>query len=64
MTSRNFLLGHLDEGEDSVGTHITLDHMAATPLGMWVEVTVNITEVKGRMISIEFECNYVVGNAA
>jgi fluoroacetyl-CoA thioesterase len=56
MTSRNFLLEHLDEGEDSVGTHITLDHMAATPMGMWVEVTVNITEVKGRMISIEFEC--------
>ena len=56
MTSRNFLLQHLDEGEDSVGTHITLDHMVATPLGMWVDVTVNITEVKGRMISIEFEC--------
>jgi fluoroacetyl-CoA thioesterase len=56
MTSRNFLLEHLDEGEDSVGTRIVLDHMAATPLDMWVEVTVNITEVKGRMISIVFEC--------
>lgn len=56
MTSRNFLLEHLDEGEDSVGTRIAFDHMAATPLGMWVEVKVSITEVKGRMITIELEC--------
>lgn len=56
MTSRNFLLEHLDEGEDTVGTSIAVDHMAATPLGMWVEVTVNVTEVKGRMVSFEIAC--------
>jgi predicted thioesterase len=56
MTCRNFLLEYLDEGEDSVGTRIAFDHMAATPLGMWVDVTVSITEVKGRMISFDIEC--------
>src|SRR5256885_14495650 len=30
MTCRNLLLEHLDEGEDSVGTRVEIDHLAAT----------------------------------
>ncbi len=30
-TCRDLLLEHLDEGEDSVGTRVELDHLAATP---------------------------------
>lgn len=56
MTSRNFLLQFLDDGEDSVGTHIAIDHLAATPVDMWVEVKVDITEVKGRMVTLEVAC--------
>jgi len=56
MTSRNYLLQHLDEGEDSVGTHIAIDHLAATPLDMWVDVKVDVIEVKGRMVTLEVAC--------
>jgi len=56
MTSRDLLLAHSDEGEDSVGTRIAIDHMAATLLGMWVEITVTVTEVKGRMVSLDVAC--------
>jgi fluoroacetyl-CoA thioesterase len=31
---RDFLLEHLDAGEDSVGTQVVIDHLAATPLGL------------------------------
>jgi predicted thioesterase len=55
MTSRELLLPHLDAGEDSVGTRIELDHLAATLLGMTAEITVRIVEVNGRALSIEFE---------
>jgi len=55
MTSRELLLPHLDAGEDSVGTRIELDHLAATLLGMTVEITVRILEVNGRAVSLEFE---------
>ena len=51
MTCRDFLLEHSDAGEDSVGTRIELDHTAPTLLGMWVEVSVAIVEVKGRAVS-------------
>ncbi len=36
-TCRDFLLQHLDEGEDSVGTHVSIDHLAATPVRFVVE---------------------------
>ena len=51
---RNFLLGHLDAGEDSVGTHVSLDHLAATPLGMSVLIEVRIAEVDRRKVVFGF----------
>jgi predicted thioesterase len=53
IACRNLLLEHLDPGEDSVGTRVELDHLAATLMGMKVEFSVTITEVKGRAISFE-----------
>ena len=52
---RNMLLEHLDSGEDSVGTRVELDHIAATLLGMAVTLTVTIAEIKGRAVTLEIE---------
>lgn len=38
---------YMDEGEISLGTSISVSHLAATPPGMTVEVTVTCLEVKG-----------------
>ncbi|MBK6867515.1 MAG: LysR family transcriptional regulator [Burkholderiales bacterium] len=53
VSCRNLLLQHLDAGEDSVGTRVELDHMAATLMGQTVELTVTIAELKGRAVSFE-----------
>ena len=53
IACRELLLGHLDPGEDSVGTRVELDHLAATLLGMKVELNVTIGEVKGRAVSFD-----------
>ena len=37
VTCRELLLAHLDPGEDSVGTRVEIDHLAATLLGMKVD---------------------------
>jgi predicted thioesterase len=50
MTCRDLLLEHLDAGEDSVGTRVEIDHLAATPLGLDVEITATVAEVKGRQV--------------
>jgi fluoroacetyl-CoA thioesterase len=45
------LLGdHLDQGEGSLGTHVDVSHLAATPPGMTVKVDVEVAEVQGRKI--------------
>jgi predicted thioesterase len=55
VTCREFLLQHLDAGEDSVGTRVELDHLAATLMGMDVEVSARVAEVKGRAVAFEVE---------
>ena len=51
---RDFLLQHLDAGEDSVGAHVAIDHLAATPLGLKVTVAAKIVEVDRRKVTFEF----------
>ena len=55
MAARELLLEHLEPGEDSVGTRVELDHLAATLLGMPVELKVTVAEVKGRAIILDVE---------
>jgi predicted thioesterase len=53
-TCRDFLLPHLDPGEDSVGAHVSIDHLAATPLGLQVRIEVRVAEVDRRKVVFEF----------
>jgi len=55
VACRNLVLPHLDAGEDSVGTRVEMDHIAATPLGMAVELSVRLAEVNGRALVFELE---------
>ncbi len=57
MTCREMLLEHLDAGEDSVGTRVEIDHLAATLLGMTVEISVRAEEVKGRAVTFAVEAH-------
>ena len=51
---RDWLVGHLDPGEDSVGTHVTIDHLAATPLSLTVSIEVKVAEVDRRKVTFHF----------
>ena len=51
---RDFLLQHLDAGEDSVGTHVSIDHLAATPMGLEVQIDIEIAEVDRRKVVFRF----------
>ncbi len=53
ITCRDLILQHTDDNEDSVGTHISVAHTGATPLGAWVEITATVTAVDGRAVSFE-----------
>jgi predicted thioesterase len=51
---RDYLLQHLDPGEDSVGAHVSIDHLAPTPLGLQVTIEVKVAEVDRRKVTFEF----------
>ena len=53
-TCRDMLLEHLDEGEDSVGAHVSIDHLAPTPMGLSVTVQVRVAEIDRRKVVFEF----------
>ena len=53
-TCRDFLLEHLDPGEDSVGAHVSIDHLAATPLGLKVTIDVKLVEIDRRRVTFQF----------
>jgi predicted thioesterase len=51
---RDWLVQHLDAGLDSVGTHVTIDHLAATPLGLEVTIEAKVAEIDRRKVVFEF----------
>jgi fluoroacetyl-CoA thioesterase len=50
------LAPHLGEGEKTVGTHVDLSHLAATPIGMRVAAEVELVAVEGRKLRFKVEC--------
>lgn len=51
---RDYLLEHLDAGEDSVGAHVSIDHLGATPPGTSVTIEARITAVDKRRVTFEY----------
>ena len=48
-----FLLAHVDPGENSVGTGISVTHGGATLRGMSVDITVTVAKVDGRLVTFD-----------
>lgn len=46
---------HLDEGESSVGIHVAMDHLGATPKEETVTVRVVVDEVNERKVALSCE---------
>ena len=46
---------HLADGQTTVGTVVNIKHLAATPEGMKVTITVELTEVDRRRLEYTFE---------
>ena len=54
-TALHMLDRHLDEGESTVGIHVSVDHLGATPAGQWVDIALTVTEVEERKVTLEVE---------
>lgn len=54
QTCLDFLLDHVDAGENSVGTAIALQHGGATLLGQAVRIEARVNAVDGRSVGFDF----------
>lgn len=48
--ARKILEPHLEEDEQGIGSHLSIDHLALAPLGKRVTVTATITELNERKV--------------
>jgi fluoroacetyl-CoA thioesterase len=49
------LSGHLSPGQTTVGAHIDVRHIAATPVGMQVHAKAELTAVEGRKLVFKLQ---------
>ena len=52
---RDLILQHLDDGEDTVGASVEIQHAKPTPLGFTVTHKVTIDNVDGRRVTCKVE---------
>ncbi len=55
LTARNAVKPYLQPGQDTVGTHVDLRHLAATPMGMHVRLRAAVTGVDDRRIRFRLD---------
>jgi fluoroacetyl-CoA thioesterase len=56
-TCTQLMAPHLDAGEGSLGTHVDVSHLAATPPGFTVTVDVECTRVDGRKLEFHVKAH-------
>jgi len=64
MACRDLILEHVESGKDSVGTRVELDHVGATLMGMWAEVSVALSAVNGNAVAFDFTVRDAVEEVA
>lgn len=52
---------HLVSGQGTVGTHVDVNHVAATPVGMNVTAEVELIEVEGKSLLFRVSCRDNIG---
>ena len=43
---------HLDDGQSSLGMHVSVDHLAPTPVGCEITIDVSVSAVEGRKVTL------------
>jgi len=55
QTCLDYLLGFLDDGENTVGAAVDIRHVGATLLGMSVSIVATVTRIEGRSVTFNVE---------
>jgi len=53
--ARDVVVPFLNDGESTVGSHLDVDHLAATPVGEAVACLARVVHLEGRVVSFQLE---------
>ncbi len=53
VAARKVLVDYLEDDEEGIGTHVSVDHLAPCPIGCTVRVRAELTEVSDRQVVCE-----------
>ncbi|MHC5004046.1 MAG: thioesterase family protein [Planctomycetota bacterium] len=59
LAARKVLAPHLDEHEEGIGSHLSIDHLAPTPLGHRVRVVARAVELAPTRLVCAVEAHHV-----
>ena len=54
---RDGILPHLEDGKDTVGVKVSVEHLAPTPMGQEVTYTATVTEIDRRRLTLAVEAS-------
>ena len=55
LAARKVLTPHLEENEEGIGTHLSIDHLSPTPVGKTVRILATCVEVDDERVTCELE---------
>jgi fluoroacetyl-CoA thioesterase len=55
---RLFVLEMLEDGEEGIGSSLTIEHVAPAPLGALVVLTATLVEVSGNRVDTRYEAHH------
>ncbi len=64
LAARKVLAPHLEDHEEGIGSHLSIDHLAPTPVGRTVRVVAEAVEVGGTTVVCEvraYDGNRLIG---
>ena len=64
LAARKVLAPHLEPHEEGIGSHLSIDHLAPTPVGKTVRVVATCTELNGSKVVcdvVAYEGDRVIG---
>jgi fluoroacetyl-CoA thioesterase len=61
LAARKVLKDHLEDDEEGIGSHLSIDHLAPTPLGHQVRVVAEVTDLDDTTVVCELVAYHVRG---
>jgi len=62
LAARQVLMNHLEEHEEGIGSHLSIDHLAPTPIGHQVRIVAKAVELASTTLVCEIRAYHILSD--